>query len=105
VSFLRWCADIGYVRSLPQVLALALQIIDHKGINAMVTQGWWKRFSQRNPQLSHCAAVPLTVARAMATDVYVIECYFEMLTDTLSNNGLMHKPIHFCIIVTKLECH
>jgi len=29
----------------------------------------------------------------MATDVHVIDRYFEMLTDTLSNNGLMHKPM------------
>jgi len=92
-SFLGRCADIGYAHSLPQVLALAQQIIDHKGINAMVTRGWWKRFSQRNPQLSHRTAVPLTVARAMATDVHVIDRYFEMLTDTLSDNGLMHKPM------------
>ena len=59
----------------------------------MVTQGWWKRFCQRNPQLSHRTAVPLSVARAMATDEHVIDRYFEMLTDTLSNNGLMHKPM------------
>ena len=60
----------------------------------MVTRGWWKRFCQRNPQLSHCTAVPLTVARAMATDAHVMDCYFEMLTDTLSDNGLIHKPMH-----------
>ena len=93
-SFLARCADIGYAHSLPQVLALAQQIVDRKGINTMVTRGWWKRFCQRNPQLSHRTAVPLTVARAMATDAHVMNCYFEMLTDTLSDNGLIHKPMH-----------
>ena len=92
-SFLARCADMGYAHSLPQVLALAQQIVDHKGINTMVTRGWWKRFCQRNPQLSHRTAVPLSVARAVATDEHVIDRYFEMLTDTLSNNGLMHKPM------------
>ena len=92
-SFLGCCADIGYAHSLPQVLALAQQIVDCKGINTMVTRGWWKRFCQRNPQLSHRTAVPLSVARAMATDEHVIDRYFEMLMDTLSNNGLMHKPM------------
>ena len=86
-SFLARCADIGYAHSLPQVLALAQQIVDHKGINTMVTQGWWKRFCQRNPQLSHRTAV------AVATDVHVMDRYFEMLTDTLSDNGLTHKPM------------
>ena len=92
-SFLAQCADIGYAHSLPQVLALAQQIVDHKGINAMVTRGWWKRFCQRNPQLPHRTAVSLSVARAVATDVHVMDCYFEMLTDTLNDNGLMHKPM------------
>ena len=54
-------------------------------VNAMVTQ-----VSQINP---HSTIVPLTVPRAMATDVHVIDHYFEMLTDTLSDNGLMHKPM------------
>lgn len=92
-SFLVRCADIGYAHSLAQVLALAQQIVDRKGINTMVTRGWWKRFCQRNPQLSHRTAVPLSVARAVATDEHVMDRYFEMLTDTLSNNGLMHKPM------------
>ena len=92
-SFLARCADIGYAHSLPQVLALAQQIVDHKGINTMVTRGWRKRFSQRNPQLSHRTAVSLSVARAVATDVHVMDRYFEMLTDTMSDNGLMHKPM------------
>ena len=86
-SFLGHCTDIGYAYSLPQVLALAQQIVDCKGINTMVTRGWWKRLCQRNPQLSHCTAVPLSVARAMATDEHVIDRYFEMLMDALSNNG------------------
>ena len=92
-SFLARCADIGYAHSLPQVLALAQQIVDHKGINTMVTRGWWKRFCQRNPQLSYRTAVSLSVARAVATDMHVMDRYFEMLTDTLSDNGLMHKPM------------
>ena len=59
----------------------------------MVTCGWWKRFYQRNPKLSHRFAVSLSVARAVATDEHVIDCYFEMLTDTLNNNGLIQKPM------------
>ena len=35
----------------------------------------------------------LTVARTVATDKHVIDRYFEMLVDTLNNNGLIHKLV------------
>ena len=72
----------------------------------MVTRGWWKKFCQRNPQLSHRTAVSLSVARAVATDVHVMDRYFEMLTDTLSDNGLMHKPMQlYNCDETGMPCH
>ena len=41
--------------------------------------------------MCHCTAVPLSVARAMATDQNVLDCYFKMLTEALSDNGLLHR--------------
>ena len=37
-------------------------------------------------------AVPLSEARAMATDQNVLDCYFEILTEALSDNGLLQRP-------------
>lgn len=85
------CADIGYAHSLPQVLALVQNTVNSKGIDKMVTRGWWQRFSEHNKQLCHCTAVPLSVARAMAADPDVLDRYFIMLTDTFVENGLENK--------------
>lgn len=91
-SFLLRCADIGYAHSLPQVLALVQSIIDSKGISKTITRGWWQKFCQRHKHVTHRLAVPLSIARAMVTDRNVINRYFDMLTDTLKSNGLVHKP-------------
>ena len=43
--------------------------------------------------MSHRTAVPLSVARAMATDQDVLDRYFDMLTDSLKHNDLICKPM------------
>ena len=91
-NFLVRCAEIGYAHSLSQVLSLVQRIVDSKGIKNMVTRGWWQKFCERHRELCHRTAVPLSVARAMATDQNVLDRYFEMLTEALSDNGLLHRP-------------
>ena len=91
-SFLLRCADIGYAHSLPQVLALVQNIAESKGIDKTVTRGWWQKFCQRHKQVTHRMAVPLSIARVVASDRNVMNRYFDMLTDTLESNGLLHKP-------------
>ena len=46
----------------------------------------------RHIELCHRTAVPLSVARAMATDQNVLDRYFEMLTETFIDNGLINRP-------------
>ena len=67
-SFLVKCAKIGYPHTQKQVLSLVQQMLEHKGITASVTSGWWERFSSRR-NLTLRTAVPLTYVRAMATAV------------------------------------
>ena len=43
-SFLVQTAEIGYPHTKRQVLALVQQIINKKGIDANVSNGWWERF-------------------------------------------------------------
>ena len=86
------CAEIGYAHSLSQVLLLVQRIVNSKGIEKMVTRGWWQKFCERHRELCHRTAVPLSVARAMATDQNVLDHYFEMLTEALSDNDLLHQP-------------
>ena len=91
-SFLLQTAKIGYPHTKRQVLELVQQIIDEKGITATVSSGWWERFCSRHPKVTLRAAVPFSLARAMATDSEVINKYFNMLEECLQQNNILNKP-------------
>ena len=91
-SFLLQMAKIGYQNTRKQVIALVQQIVDSKGISTVVTNGWWERYVHRHPQITLRVAVPLSIARAMASDKDVLDPYFNMLEDCLNSNGIMNKP-------------
>ena len=90
-SFLIQTAKIGYPHTKKQILSLVQQIVDSKGIDTTVTNGWWERFSQRHPSMTLRVAVPFSIARAMATDVDVLNKYFDMLEEYLRENGIFNK--------------
>ena len=92
VVFLLRCAEIGYPHTKKELFAIVQQIIDNKGIKATITNGWWERFCQSNPQVTLRTAVPLSYARAMASDRVVIDKYYDTLEDTLRSNGIFDKP-------------
>ena len=48
-SFLIQTAKIGYPHTKKQVLALVQRIIESKGIEASISNGWWERFRKRHP--------------------------------------------------------
>ena len=56
-----------------------------------VTSGWWELFRRRHPNLTLRAAVPLSLARARASDPEMMSLYF-LLEQTLLENELMGKP-------------
>lgn len=60
-KFLIRCAEIGYPHTINQVLGLVQQMLDFKGIKQNVTPGWWRRFSQRHPDIIVRSAVPLSL--------------------------------------------
>ena len=90
--FLLELAKIGYPRTKNQTLALVQQMVDSKGIQKTVSNGWWERFLRRHSELSLRAAVPLSLARAMATDGDVFQKYFDILEDCLIQNSIFDKP-------------
>ena len=91
-GFLVQVADIGYPKTKIQVLALVQQIIESKGISATVSNGWWERFVVRHSELTLRAAVPLSLARAKATDPSVFTKYFDILEECLLQNQIFDKP-------------
>ena len=92
VSFLVQTARIGYPRTKKQVFALVQQIVDNKGIQTTITNGWWERFCQRHSNIALRSAVPLSYARAMATDGDVLARYYDMLEECLKDNGIFNTP-------------
>ena len=85
-------AKIGYALTRKQVIALVQRITDSKNISANISSGWWERYVRRHPQLTLRVAVPVSMARAMASDRDVIDRYFDMLEDCLKSNGIFNKP-------------
>lgn len=74
-NFLIQVARIGYPHTKKQVLALVQQMLSRKGINATVSNGWWERYCKRNPKVTLRSAVPLSLARASATDPEMLHRY------------------------------
>lgn len=70
-SFLIETAKIGYPHTKRQVLAVVQEMVDAK-ISTTVSNGWWERFSKRHPKITLRAAVPLSLARAIASDGAVV---------------------------------
>ena len=91
-SFLIQTAKIGYPHTKAQVLSIVQHIIDKKGIISTVTNGWWERFRGRHSNLTLRSAVPLSLARAMATDPAVVDRYFDILEESLRSNNILNKP-------------
>lgn len=91
-TFLIRCADIGYPRTVDQVLALVQQMLDFKGRKQTVTAGWWRRFKERHPNVVLRSAASLSLVRSMATDIELLARYFDILETTLKDNGIFNNP-------------
>lgn len=91
-SFLVQVAKIGYPKTKKQVLALVQQILFSKEITSTVSNGWWERFCKRNPGITLRSAVPLSLARAAATDPEMLSRYFDTLEECLCSNEILDNP-------------
>ena len=92
VAFLRRCASIGLSKSRKELLALVQAIAESKGHQHLITDGWWNCFIKRHPDITLRAPVPLSQARARATDEEVINNYFDLLEATIQEYDLLGKP-------------
>ena len=63
-------------------------IINKKGIKAQVTAVWWERFKGRHLEVVLRRAASLSLMRSIASDRDIIEWYFDLLEDTLNQNGI-----------------
>ena len=91
-TFLVEAAKIGYPRTCQQAIAIAQEIADKKNIQSTITKGWWQSYCARFPQLTLKTSVPLTKARHRATDPAVLDKYYDILHECLSDNEILEEP-------------
>ena len=91
-QFLAGCASIGYGKSRQQVIQLVQEVVTCKGMHVTVTHGWWESFRRRHPDLTLRIPAALSNARALASNPNTLSRYFDLLKQTLVDNGLLDKP-------------
>ena len=92
VHFLIECASVGYPRSRQAVIGMVERILNDRGIQRTVTHGWWESFCHRHPNVSLRTTVSLSLSRAKASDINVINKYFDLLQSTMDEYDLHDKP-------------
>jgi hypothetical protein len=61
-------------------------------VHRIVTYGWWEAYSRRHPALTLRVTSSLSKARALASIRDAIDCYFDLLEETLLENELKDCP-------------
>ena len=87
VSFLICSSQIGYLHTRHQVMGLVQGVVNGKGIEAVMSDGWWERFKKRQTSITLRKAAPLSYARAMASNQECLERYYDLLENILKING------------------
>lgn len=87
-------AKVGYRKTRRQVLSIAEQVAKEKQLlrKDRISDGWWRRFAARQPQLSLRRGDPTAHIRMDSTSKKVIEQYYGLLEKTLEENNLMNSP-------------
>ena len=93
-TYLKRCARVGYGRTRQDVLLSFQTTASEKGVlrSSRVSQVWWRRFLQRQKDLSLRQGDTTAHVRKDAMNRETISHYFSLLHDTLSTNGLLDKP-------------
>ena len=90
--FICRCASIGYAKTRSEVFAIVERTLSSREVEKMVTHGWWEGYIKRHPHLTLRTAAPLSHPRAISSDPEVIKIYFDLLEQTIIDNGLEQKP-------------
>ena len=94
VQFLIDCASIGYPCGRLEVIAMVQYVCHERGIERVVTHGWWESFCRHHVDVTLRITAPLSSSRAKSTDVNVINKYFDMFQATMEEYDLLQKPCH-----------
>ena len=93
-NFLIEVAQAGYGKTSKEIRQIAGRVAVDKGRKKTpnVSYGWFHRFLQRQPQLSYRKGDPTANVRMNCLSKQVISEYFDLLTEVLTENELLHSP-------------
>ena len=94
-EFLVQTSKAGYGRSRKQIMQLAESTAHDKGLlesGKRVSNGWYCRFMERQPQLTLRRGDPIASVRMECTSKEVMEEYFKLLKSTLTEHNLLNEP-------------
>jgi hypothetical protein len=93
-SFLKLCSNVGYGRTRSDVMGIARSVAAEKGKlkGSSVTQGWWRRFCERQPDLSLRRGDVTAHVRMNDVNSETLKQYFTLLNDVLTEQDLHSKP-------------
>ena len=93
VRFLLGCAKVGYAHTRKQIITIVQRYLqDKKGLTVNLSNGWWQKFRLRHEELTVRTAERLAYCRAVATDQAILNSYFDLLEQTLTDNDLLSAP-------------
>ena len=102
-NFLIDVAKAGHGKTRKEVQHIAGMAAHDKGriANSQVSHGWFKRFLQRQPQLSYCRGDPTANVRMDCLNRDAMTQYFDLLIEdllkeVLTENNQMSSPGRIC---------
>lgn len=57
-----------------------------------LTHGWWESFCHRHANIALCTTASLSLSRAKASDICIINKNFDLLQSTIDEYDLNDKP-------------
>ena len=81
--------------TIKEILVVVQRTLESRGAHKVISYGWWDSFRKRHPNLTLHVATSLSKARMLASIRMVLDHYFDLLEETLRENGLMDKPYQF----------
>lgn len=87
-------ASVGYGKTRREVKIITEKVAKEKNLlrKRHITDGWWRRFKERQPQLSLRRGDATAHVRMDATNKATIDAYYDLLHETLETHGLSDKP-------------
>lgn len=93
-SYLTKANEVGYGKTRREVKAIAEKVAAEKGVLrcSHISDGWWRRFLQRHPNLSLRSGDATGHVRMNAMTKENITNYFDLLKSCIEENGLQNHP-------------